>query len=284
MTPAITEHRAYARYTTGTYDEIEQLFRSGKSSTEISMQLGIGRSTVNNVLRSRGIRQRKWSSTAPIIKPEDTQGLVRAYQGGKTLSELSVMYGCSRATVRDHLIKAKVYKDSDQRAKPLSDKKKSDICRYYRLGWTIPKIAETVGAKEGTVSSYISKQGIANRNAARKDPNWLPGAPLRLDGTPDIRKIEPVADKIEEAVSMESYPATASTADYIPPKNRSTQQFKISRLITIEGSCYSYELSGESVSLTPDGRDDTILFSREYFIQIAREFASVADMMEAGEV
>ena len=184
-------------YTTGDYQKIRDLRAQGKSHSQIAQELGFPRTTVSRVLRDPDAKPgtRKRVAQIPDL---DRQGIVRAKQSGKSTKEVALMYGIGESTV--NMI---FRKDTGKnQINHLSDRKKKDICRYYRMGWTLEKIAGELGIPQGTVSSYISKQGLSNRQSSHQNKELLM-APLRLDGTPDIRPNIENMKKVLEHTSEE---------------------------------------------------------------------------------
>lgn len=189
--------------TTGMRQKIKDLFEEGKSTSQICEIMDLNRSTVNSNLRAMGVHQRNWSVSSPKITPEVRQGIERAYRQGKTRKEIMIMFSISDSTAK--LFEREFGLRETKKHNKISDKKKSDMCRYYRLGWTYTQIGEAVGLTANQVGAYISKQGLANRNASRQNKELLQ-APLRLDGTPDIRDGE-FRQKLEEKTAEAKWAA-----------------------------------------------------------------------------
>ena len=208
--------------TTGMRQQMKKLFEEGKSTADICEIMDLGRSTVNSNLRAMGIHQRDWGPSVAKVTPEVRQGIIRAYHHGKTRQEIMTMFSIGRSTARNI---EREYKLHTPRAyNKISDKKKSDMCRYYRLGWSYEKIGEAVGLSDKQVAAYISKQGLCNRNASRQDLKRLHNAiqefnqalitaPLRLDGTPDIR--EEVKEPIKKEEPKMEHASTKLTVERI---------------------------------------------------------------------
>ena len=243
----------------------------------------------------------------PIAK-EDYPGILRAYQQGKTKDEIQIMFSCSRKTLNRILRMNGINGQTKH-----SDKERKDILRYYNLGWTYKQIAQEIGCAEGYVSYYISQSGSANRNAARRDPDWMPGGPLRLDGTPDTRvKNEEDLEhygtprhseryprtsgrypwgetKIKEETPMESNDRISGLVSAAEEESKKIS-LEIERIMHITGEDTTYEARNDNVSVDifnniDHERSNCAMFtvSREVFIKMAREMSAIADMMEKGE-
>lgn len=176
-------------------DDIRQQIREAKgtmSADEAAKKFGVGRSSVNRFWMEPGEHHR--CEARSKISNLDREGIVRMYRAGRSTTEIALMYNCAQNTISRVLLESGI-----RRRTPLTTKQAKNIERYYQMNFSYAEIAEKVGVKQGTVSSYIAEHKLANRIASRQNEQLL-AAPLRLDGTPDLRP--------EKAIVVEEGPAT----------------------------------------------------------------------------
>lgn len=84
------------------YDEIKELYLSGFSSNKIATLYKVDKASIIKILKSLGVKIR---SNKLSINHQEFLELVRDYQSGYSLKELSKRYDCSSTGLKEFLIK-----------------------------------------------------------------------------------------------------------------------------------------------------------------------------------
>lgn len=88
------------RLTIEQIDQLVEAYQAGASWPELSLQFGIGRTTVWGHLRRRGVPKRKFHK----LHREEFQRLEERYAAGVSMRSLAVEFGVSREAVRSALV------------------------------------------------------------------------------------------------------------------------------------------------------------------------------------
>ena len=92
----------------------------------------------------------------------DTQlaRLVKRYESGATVYELSSEFAIDRRTVSNHLKQQGVI----MRLQPLTEETVDEIVRLYDSGLSMSKVGQQVSFSADSVSSYLRKRGVKTRD------------------------------------------------------------------------------------------------------------------------
>lgn len=261
---------------------LESMRNSGMSNVEIAKSLGVSPSAVGKYL-------------PPIFKQiddETRQGIIRAYHQKKTVDEVAVMFSVSNTSVHRIWRKAGLTKDS-KFGKRMTNKNKQDILRYRELGWSVSKIAETIGFSVFSIYDFLNKHRLAE-------------APVRLDGTPDIRTVreeekseekhETLSEQLQNLVKngqAEKLPDGTLVPTDIPlvePETTKRSLLEIEkRVSTVRSHEYKYTIDdvhicADRFDKLPSGMDMQIVIPKKCLRGLIAELTELADMIERGDV
>jgi transposase-like protein len=144
------------------YDEIKSLYLAGFSSNKIAVLYSVDKASIVKILKQLGVKIRRKKIT--IINQEFLE-LVRDYQSGYSLKELSKRYDCTSNGLKEYLknkgvdlkVKYSILKDEDSQMKlireytdPYSTLKLSEILNKYHCSFnTFNTILSLHGIKKG---------------------------------------------------------------------------------------------------------------------------------------
>ena len=243
----------------------------GMTNKQIAESLGVSVATVTRYLPKKRIYK---------IGQDTRTGIVRAYKRKKQIKEIALMFSVSRASVVTILRDAGVTKDSKY-AKRLTDKVKKDIVRYRDLGWSMKKISEVTGFGYWAIHEYLKKLKCAN-------------APVRLDGTPDIKAVEEEEKRetLQEQLQalIDNGQATVNEEGVMVPVDiPSKKVLKIeNKTVQINGEYFSFSVDNDSVIAVAideeHNRRDCLYIPKSKIRDAISELTELADMIERGDV
>lgn len=83
-------------------DKVAKLYISGKSSTELSRELEINRSTIKKILKKRNIKVRGNKGKFKF-KKDHIDKMLELYKKGLAISKIAKLFGCTDPTVKSYL-------------------------------------------------------------------------------------------------------------------------------------------------------------------------------------
>jgi DNA-directed RNA polymerase specialized sigma24 family protein len=93
------------------------------------------------------------------LKPAQVEGLIAAYDAGKTMKELAAEFDINRLTVSAHLRRASVR----PRRGGLDHEQAVEAARLYEAGWSSGRLAERFGVSADNVLKVLRRTGVAIR-------------------------------------------------------------------------------------------------------------------------
>lgn len=292
-----------------------RMYRQGRTSTEIALMYNCSRKNVNHILNENGIVRRKSLTT------KQAKNIERYYADGDTLSKISEKVGVSAGTVSSYISSHGLSnrnasrQNKDLLMAPLRldgtpDVSKKIVVKYFdkeNPNWTDDTLRNIMflKAQQQYANDILHAQGYLflsdvykalgfDETEESRHLGWLQGDKVAFDGVPlEEKAIEakvkfrPDVFELRFRVKEVKVPDTTKTEEAAPMVSNHPE-FKISKIITIDGKCYQYILDGDDVRIE-DPRVNMTGFavgmmSRKTFIEEARELAAVADMLEKGKV
>jgi transposase-like protein len=114
--------------------------------------------------RSEGTREEEGRRSNPPqrrLSPTDIDDLIKAYQGGATISQLAADFGVHRTTVTGHLDRHGVARHSEQTA--WDDEILTQAAGRYATGMSLADVAHRFGVDEQTVANRLRRAVVAVR-------------------------------------------------------------------------------------------------------------------------
>ena len=146
----------------------------------------------------------------------ERQSIIEAYAEGASITTIQRQHGYTKPTVRRAVLRDGGQLRGDAVPAKFSDHQLRAWCRY---GWTVRRIAEQTGAKQGTVKERLSKIGLRTIKASERLPAseiieaYMGGDSLRELSTlhdADIRTIRRIIVKHGVSIRTSSQPRSIS--------------------------------------------------------------------------
>lgn len=102
---------------------------------------------------------------APITD-EERQGIARAYCGGKSFTEIEMMFSVSDSSIKRILDEKNIPYPKKRRA--WTDEERKKVERYHSLGWDAETIGKQIGRNKSSVKAYICNGMGAKPNGQKR--------------------------------------------------------------------------------------------------------------------
>lgn len=102
---------------------------------------------------------------APITD-EERQGIARAYCGGKSFTEIEMMFSVSDSSIKRILDEKNIPYPKKRRA--WTDEERKKVERYHNLGWDAETIGKQIGRNKSSVKAYICNGMGAKPNGQKR--------------------------------------------------------------------------------------------------------------------
>lgn len=165
-------------------DKMVELYKQGKSTSEIAKILGCSESSVNKYISKQENKdelikinkenaEKKDIKDATIITPERLNKIIELFKKGKTFKEISIEIGCNPSTVARQLRKLENWKELEKENTKNTTRKiiTPDIIEkmieLYKQGNSANSIGRILDCDPSTVADYIEKQ--PDKNAIKEE-------------------------------------------------------------------------------------------------------------------
>jgi len=143
-------------YTASDHRRMADLYRSGKSQSEIAKEFDCCQTYVSDVLRKLGVPIRPASK----LTMKDHKRMAEMYKSGQTHREIAQKFGCSQYVVGDVLFRQEVSMRPSGVQSRYSEQDHERMEEMYRNGQTQVAIAKEFGCTPGMVRYIFSKRGV----------------------------------------------------------------------------------------------------------------------------
>lgn len=173
-------------------DEIVRLYMDGLSGHDIARQLGISETLTYRALRDpllnpggMRIEASRARQFVPVISTEQAQVAVTLYRNDKGMDSIGESLGCSRAAVRNALVREGV--EIRLQGPRFHDISPEDIDRMVELskgGMGQVAIGQMMGMSQPVVSRVLQGRGVAKRGApsGEQHGSWKGGRSVTGEG------------------------------------------------------------------------------------------------------
>jgi GcrA cell cycle regulator len=177
--------------------EIIGLYQSGAQRQQIMATVGVGKSTVSDVLSRNGVALR-YPRTGP--NPERDALVVQMYKAGAERKDITAATGVPNSTIT-HVLKRNGVEDAHVRRSPVSSERAEAIAKLYLEGKSYAQIQQALGISRNSVAGIIYRRGIqrseeineANRKLSRRyradRPKAAPKPKLVAVAAPDGERV-----------------------------------------------------------------------------------------------
>jgi len=152
-----------------------EAYGRGMGGNTIARQVGVGVSTVYNILRRHGIKRR--SGARPrMFSPDAEKMIAERYGTGELPSEIASDMGCSTLTVRTIADRygVRVRKRGGLPKRWLPEQR-ADIVASYAAGTSQDDIARRYGTSQATISRLLRESGVVTGRTGEAHHNWNGG-------------------------------------------------------------------------------------------------------------
>lgn len=151
--------------------ELQELREEGKNLKEIAQYFGTSISTIENAIRSLGLRRKIQYNSIGILQDEQrVKELQELREGGKTLGEIAQYFGVAISTVTNAIavlgLKRKIQYNSIRIFQ--DEQKVKELQELREEGKTVVEIAQYFGVSISTVGNVIRSFGLQKKNTNKE--------------------------------------------------------------------------------------------------------------------
>lgn len=184
--------------------EIIDLYKQGKSYTDIGKLIGCNPTTVKRNLQKLENWQEleaenKRNTTKKIITTEDIVQMIQMYKQGKGTKEIGEILNCDKSTVSDYIEKQpdkeKIKEEHNKNITKtiITDRHVQQMIKLYKQGKSSKEISNMLGCSKSTVKVYLKKF---------KDQNELKNEHIKNYNSRSNGRILVTADLIEKMAKL----------------------------------------------------------------------------------